>query len=81
MAYIILDIVNKGEQLPVNNVDLHSVTNTELVDSMNADGFFSKDCTVCSEAYLLKNNMAITETATLSSLGFVDGDIIQVYAK
>ena len=81
MAKITLDIANTGEQVPVNDVDLGTVTNTLLLNELVSAGQVPSLGDNMEYKMVGKTNMPITETATLSSLGFVEGDIIKVVAK
>jgi len=81
MANITLDIANTGEQVPVNDVDLDTVTNTVLLTELVTAGQVPLLGTDMEYKMVGKTNMPVTETATLSSLGFVDGDTIKIVAK
>jgi hypothetical protein len=90
MAKITLDIANTGEQVLVE-LDLDSVTNTELIYGAISEGIIPSEYKYNSHILkvpeelmpilISKNNMRITETATLATLGFVDGDTIKVFTK
>jgi len=81
MAKIILAIANTGETVPVDDVDLASVTNTEILTSAVSGGILPRLNPDEEYKMIGKTNMPITEPATLASLGFVDGDTIKVVAK
>ncbi|GHV11043.1 hypothetical protein FACS1894162_6110 [Bacteroidia bacterium] len=81
MANITLDIANTGEQVPVNDVNLDSVTNTELITNAVSAGIVPSLGADMEYKMVGKTNMPITETATLAALGFADGDTIKVVAK
>jgi len=82
MANITLKLASTGVEVPVNDVDLNSVTNTELFTNAVSAGVLP--ALNADEEYLMvskESNMPIKETATLSDLKFKDGDIIKVIAK
>ena len=81
MANITLDIANTGEQVPVNDVNLNSVTNTGLISDALSAGIVQPLGADMEYKMVGKTNMPITETGTLASLGFVDGDTIKIVAK
>jgi hypothetical protein len=81
MANITLDVLNTGEQIPVTDIDLDSVTNTELIYSAIKYGIIPSELYGNMPKLKNKNNMPITETATLATLGFVDGDTIHIVIK
>jgi hypothetical protein len=81
MANVTLNIANTGEQVPVNDVNLDSVTNTELITNAVSAGIFPSLGDGMEYKMVGKTNTPITDTATLALLGFVDGDTIKVVAK
>ena len=81
MARVTLDIANTGEQVPVNDVNLDTVTNTVLLTELVTAGKVPSLGADMEYKVVGKTNMPIMETATLSRLGFVDGDTIKVVAK
>ena len=81
MAKITLAFGSTGETVPVNDVDLGSVTNTEILTSAVSGGILPGLGTDMEYKMISKTNMPITESATLALLGFVDGDTIKVVAK
>jgi hypothetical protein len=81
MANVTLNIANTGEQVPVNDVNLDSVTNTELITNAISAGILPSLGENMEYKMVGKTNTPITETATLSSLGFADGETIKIVAK
>ena len=80
MAELTLKIGNTGETIPVNDLELDQVTNTELVSQLVSNGMVPE---VPGKVYKVvgKNNQPVEETATLADLGFTDGDTVTVIAK
>jgi hypothetical protein len=82
MTSITLELSFTGEQVPVNDVNLDSVTNTELFTKAVIAGIVPSLRTDNSYKMVSnKTNQPIIETATLSSLGFADGDTIKISQK
>ena len=81
MANITLEIANTGEKVPVKDVDLGSITNTEILTGAVNEKILPPPRENEGYKMVSKTNMPIIETATLASLGFVDGDTIKVVAK
>ena len=79
-AELTLRIGNTGEIIPVNDLDLDQVTNEELLSQLAASGMVPVEQ---GKKYRIigSNNQPITETATLSSLGITDGQIVTIIAK
>ena len=79
-AELTLRIGNTGEIIPVNDLDLDQVTNEELLSQLAASGMVLVEQ---GKKYRIigNNNQPITETATLSSLGITDGQIVTIIAK
>lgn len=81
MASITLDFANTGEKLPVNDVDLESITNEELIDAAVANGGIKKPDEGMAYKVIGKDSTPVMDKATMASLGFVDGDTVKVVAK
>lgn len=81
MASITLDVANTGEKVPVNDLDLESVTNTELIEAALGNDILKKPEAGMEYKLIGKNNAPVMDKASLSSLGFVDGDTIKIVAK
>ena len=80
MAELTLKISNTGETIPVNDLELDQVTNTELISQLVSNGMVPE---VPGKVYKMvgKNNQPVEETATLAELGVNDGDTVTVIAK
>lgn len=78
MANLSIYIVETGEYLPVTNVDLSSVYNTELITQMIP--FLPKLGVGKTYRMLDSNNSVISKTETLLNLGIEDGAVIPVVA-
>ena len=74
---IFLEIVSTGEVITVNDIDLESVTNRELIEATIKDGVLEHDKCV---GYVMIDHIGhpIAEEATLASLGFWYGDTIDI---
>lgn len=89
MANITLDIANTGEKVPVLDIDLESVTNVDLIEAALTsdilrpitDWFGNPVWNPNVYKIIGKNNAPVIDEATLSSLGFADGDTIRVVTK
>jgi len=81
MASITLDFANTGEKLPVNDVDLESITNEELIDAAVANGGIKEPEKGMAYKVIGKDSTPVMDKATMASLGFVDGDTVKVVAK
>ena len=81
MASIILKMGVSGVTVPVNDIKLDQVTNTELISQMVASGI--APALPSDEEYLVigKNNQPLKDTASLAELGFNDGDTITIAVK
>ena len=81
MASIILKMGVSGVTVPVNDIKLDQVTNTELISQMVASGIVP--ALPSDEEYLVigKNNQPLKDTASLAELGFNDGDTITIAVK
>lgn len=77
MANIFLENGASGEKTALNNVDLSVVTNSELMAFAIKEGIVPP---ITLYYGIIKNNQPVDETATLSSLGFNDGDTVTVEA-
>jgi len=81
MASLTLKMASTGETIPVNDLELDQVTNTELISQMVASGIVP--ALPSDEEYLVigKNNQPLKDTASLTELGFNDGDTITIAVK
>ena len=79
-AELTLKIGNTGETIPVNDLELDQVTNEELLSQLASSGMVPVEE---GKKYRIigPNNQPITETATLSSLGITDGQVVTIVAK
>jgi hypothetical protein len=78
MANIFLENGASGEKTALNNVDLDVVTNSELMAFAVKEEIIPP---ITLYYGIIKNNQPVEETATLSSLGFSDGDTVTVEAR
>lgn len=91
MASITLDIAYTYEKVPVYDLDLESVSNTELIEAAWEEGVLSEAEQIFIDIFgesskgwwklIGKNNAPVMGEATLASMGFVDGDTIRLIAK
>lgn len=81
MANITLEFCNIKKIIPVNDLDLDAVTNTELIEAAIQGGWIPADDWSVSYFFVSRDHTElIRETRTLSELGFCDEDIIKVVA-
>ena len=79
MASIKLVLASTGEDFQVNDLDMESVTNTELLNEAVANGVFPPAGTSMKYALVGKDGKPISEeTKTLAEIGYKDGDNIKV---
>ena len=72
---------NNGDIIPVSDIELDLVTNTELIFQLVANGMVVPEVPGAVYKMLGKNNQPVEETATLAELGVNDGDTVAVVAK
>lgn len=81
MAHITVRIAQDGTTVPVEEIDLGQVTNTQLIQEMVNSGQIPAPAGGHEYRLAGKNNEILTETITLEKAGFKDGDTITLLDK
>ena len=78
MASIKLVFASTGEEFPVNDLDMDSVTNNELLEGAVSNNVFPPAGAGYEYKLVGKDGKPISDNKPLSELGFNDGDTIKV---
>ena len=81
MAKINVRIAQDGTVVPVEQIDLDQVSNTQLIQEMVASGQVPAPAGGHEYRLAGKNNEILTETTTLKDAGFKDGDTVTLLDK
>ena len=81
MDKIIIRIAQDGTTVPVEEIDLGQVTNTQLIQEMVSSGQIQPPAHGHEYRLAGKNNEILTETVTLKEAGFKDGDTVTLLDK
>ena len=83
MANITLEFCDIRKIIPVNDLDLDAVTNTELIEAAIQGGWIPDETWMDVSYFFVSRDHTelIRGTRILSELGFCDGDIIKVVAQ
>lgn len=79
MANITLYINNTYQKVPVYDIDLESVTNTELIDAAIQEGILPECYKSCRLFCGSETIVPYYERKTLSSLGILDGGTVKIF--
>ena len=80
-AQISLKVSNTGEVIPVNDIELDQVTNSELIEQLVANGLVPEVPGKTYKMISIENNQPVEEVATLAALGVKDGTLVNIVAK
>ncbi len=81
MAKINIRIAQDGTIVPVEEINLDQVTNTQLIQEMVSSGQIQAPAQGHEYRLAGKNNEILTETVTLKEAGFKDGDTVTLLDK
>jgi len=81
MSKITIRIAQDGTTVPVEEIDLGQVTNTQLIQELVSSGQIQAPANGHEYRFAGKNNEILTENTTLKEAGFKDGDTITLLDK
>lgn len=81
MAKINVRVAQDGTIVPIEEIDLDQVSNTQLIQEMVSSGQIPAPAGGHEYRLAGKNNEILTDTTTLKDAGFKDGDTITLLDK